>query len=62
MTVRNKAIIWAAIILSAALIMAGLEMSTGASFGVIGGLAGAAIGHIQSGGSSGAVCGRGAMQ
>ncbi|WP_299196056.1 hypothetical protein [uncultured Erythrobacter sp.] len=58
MTVRNKAIIWAAIIISAALIMAGLEMSTGASFGVIGGLTGAALASTQSEGA----CGRGCLQ
>jgi len=58
MTAFQKSVLWAAIIISAALIMAGMNLGAGASFGVIGGLAGAAIASTQSDGS----CRRGCLQ
>lgn len=47
MTVRSKALLWAAIIISAAIICVAINLNTGASFGVIGGLSGAALGSLQ---------------
>ena len=48
MTKTSQAILWAAIIIGAALIIAALDLGTGASFGVIGGLSGAALGSLHS--------------
>jgi len=48
MTKTNQSILWAAIIIAAALILAALDVGAGASFGVIGGLSGAALGSLHS--------------
>ena len=48
MTTRNKALLWGAIIISAALISVGMGLSDGASLGVIGGLSGAAMASLGS--------------
>lgn len=48
MTIRNKAIIWASIIISVALICVGNGLSDGASFGVVAGVSGAAWGSLNS--------------
>lgn len=56
MSVTSKALLWAAIIISAALIMAGLDIGDGASLGVIGGLTGAAWGSLASEGACSRSC------
>ncbi len=48
MTVQTKALLWAAIIISAALISVGMGLSDAASFGVVSGLSGAACGSLAS--------------
>ncbi|GMN03393.1 hypothetical protein [Erythrobacter sp. MTPC3] len=48
---RMQALIWAAIIIAAALIGSAAELSSGASVGIITGLSGAAWASLQSGGS-----------
>lgn len=48
MTKTRQSILWAAIIIAAALIVAALDLGMGASFGVIGGLSGAALGSLNS--------------
>ena len=48
MTVRVKALLWAAIIIAAAIIMNMQGMSDSASFGVVMGLSGAALGALNS--------------
>ena len=58
MSVQIKALIWAAIILCAAVVMNVMNLSNGASIGVITGLSGAAWGSLQA--DSG--CGRGCLQ
>lgn len=58
MTVRNKALLWAATIILAAIICVAINLNTGASFGVIGGLSGAALGALQPDG----LCRRGCLQ
>lgn len=58
MTIRNKALLWAAIIISVALIIAGLGLSTGASFGVVSGLSGAAWATL----ATGSTCTSGCLQ
>lgn len=58
MAVKTKSLIWAAIILSTALILVGTGINDGAAFGVIGGLSGAAWGSINSN----AACGRSCFQ
>lgn len=58
MSVRSKALLWAAIIIASALIMSTMGLSSGASFGVISGLSGAAWGTLQADGS----CGRGCLE
>ena len=51
MTIRSKALLWAAIIISAALFAVGLGLNDGTSFGIIGGLSGAAWGSLASEGA-----------
>lgn len=58
MTVRSKSILWAAIIISTALFAVGMDLPDGASFGIICGLSGAALGSL----SSDVACGRSLMQ
>jgi hypothetical protein len=58
MTTRNKSFLWAAIIVSGALISVGMGLTDGASFGIICGLSGVALGSLSSGDS----CGRSLMQ
>ncbi|MEL6706898.1 MAG: hypothetical protein AAFP79_01350 [Pseudomonadota bacterium] len=48
MTKTHQSLLWAAIIIAAALLVASLDLGTGASFGVIGGLSGAAWGSLSS--------------
>ncbi|MGB3471726.1 MAG: hypothetical protein WBA51_12970 [Erythrobacter sp.] len=48
MTAITKALIWAAIIIAAALFASASDLSSGASFGIIAGLSGAAWGTLQS--------------
>ena len=48
MTKTHQSLLWAAIIIAAALIVAALDLGAGASFGVIGGLSGAAWGSLSS--------------
>lgn len=55
MTQVQKALIWAAIIIAAALVANGQGLSDSASFGIVAGLSGAAIGTIYSNRRS---CGR----
>ncbi len=52
MTATNKALPWAAIIIAAALMAAGLDLSSNASFGLVAGLTGAAWGSVSSGKTS----------
>ena len=47
MTDRNKALIWAAIIITTALFTSSMELSNGANFGIIAGLSGAAWGSLN---------------
>ncbi|MEM6857014.1 MAG: hypothetical protein AAF559_04010 [Pseudomonadota bacterium] len=49
MSTNTKALLWAAIIIAAALVAAGLDLSANASFGLIAGLTGAAWGSVSSG-------------
>ena len=58
MTARSKALIWAAIIIAAALICSGMGLSNAASFGMVSGLTGAAWGSL----SSDISCGRSCLQ
>lgn len=58
MTQASKALLWAGIIIAAAFIMQAFGLSQGASFGIVGGLSGAAWGSLQSD----AGCGRGCTQ
>jgi len=58
MTYRIKALLWAAIIIAAAIVTVILGLNQGASFGIVGGLSGAAWGALQE--TSG--CGRGCLQ
>lgn len=58
MTVKSRALLWAAIIISAALICTSLGLNTGASFGIFSGLTGAAWGSLS--GDLG--CGRSCLQ
>jgi uncharacterized membrane protein len=44
MTTRTQSLLWASIIIAAALILAASEMSAPASFGIIMGLTGTALG------------------
>lgn len=48
MTVRIKALLWATIIIEAALIAVALNLNAGASFGIISGLSGAALGTLSN--------------
>jgi len=48
MTYRTKALLWAAIIIAAAITSVALGLNQGASFGIVGGLSGAAWGSLQS--------------
>lgn len=54
----GKALLWAAIIISVALFMSAMDVSNGVSFGVIGGLTGAAWGSLQTE----AACTKGCLQ
>ncbi len=56
MTMRNKAILWAVIIITTALFLSASELSSGASFGVIGGMTGAALGMLNGGCKAGRKC------
>lgn len=56
MTVRSKALLWAAIIISAALISTGMGLSDGASLGIVGGFSGAAWGSLNSNMGCGRSC------
>ncbi len=56
MTIRNKAMLWAVIIITAAIFLAASELSNGASFGIIGGLSGAAMGMLNGGCKSNSKC------
>lgn len=58
MTKTSQALIWAAIIIAAALIASAMDLSNAASFGIVTGLSGAAWGAIESE----AGCGRGCVQ
>lgn len=58
MTVRSRALIWAAIIITAAIVMNAIGLEGNASFGVVAGLSGAALGTIRTD----AVGGRGCLQ
>ena len=49
MDIRAKALIWAAIIIGAALLAKSQGLSDSASFGVIAGLCGASIGSLYGG-------------
>ncbi len=48
MTYRTKALLWAAVIIGAAIMTVILGLNQGASFGIVGGLSGAAWGTLQS--------------
>ena len=56
MTARSKALIWASIIIAAALLASGIGMSDAASFGLIAGLTGAAWGSIHGESGCGQNC------
>ncbi len=56
MTTIQKALLWAAAILVAAIVATATGLSDAASFGVIAGLSGAAVGSIYGGRSSRAGC------
>ncbi|EAQ28668.1 hypothetical protein NAP1_13753 [Erythrobacter sp. NAP1] len=56
MTEQSKSLLWAAIIIAAALVCLGIDLNTGASFGVISGLSGAAWGSLSSDFSCGRSC------
>lgn len=56
--VRTKALIWASIIIAAAIASVLLGLNQGASIGVVGGLSGAAWGSLHSD----FVCSRGCLQ
>ena len=58
MTYRTKALLWAAVIIGAAIMTVILGLNQGASFGLVGGLSGAAWGTLQE--TSG--CARGCLQ
>lgn len=61
MTKTHQALLWAAIIIAAALIVAALDLGTGASFGVVGGLSGAAWGSLSSNIDSKRACAGGCL-
>lgn len=48
MNTNTKALLWAAIIIAAALMASGLDLSASASFGLISGLTGAAWGSVSA--------------
>ena len=52
MNTNTKALLWAAIIIAAALMASGLDLSASASFGLISGLTGAAWGSVSTGTAS----------
>lgn len=52
MNTNTKALLWAAIIIAAALMASGLDLSASASFGLVAGLTGAAWGSVSSGSAS----------
>ena len=56
MTGHSKALLWAGIIITAAILLSGLDASKSASFGVITGLTGAAWGSLQSQSGCGRSC------
>ncbi len=56
MGIRIKALIWAAVIIGAALAANANGLSDSASFGIVAGLTGAAWGSIQSRGGCGTGC------
>jgi len=48
MTYKTKALLWASAIIAAAVVSVGLGLNQSASFGIVGGLSGAAWGSLQS--------------
>lgn len=56
MNSTTKALLWGAIIVAAALMATGLDLSASASFGLVSRLTGAAWGSVSSGAASGAEC------
>ncbi len=56
MAIRNKAILWAVIIIITALFLSASELSPGASFGIMGGMSGAALGMLNGGCKAGGKC------
>ena len=56
MSIRSKALLWAAIIILAAILSVSMGLNNGAAFGVIGGLSGAAWGSLQADGACGREC------
>ncbi|MHA7820753.1 MAG: hypothetical protein ACX930_13995 [Erythrobacter sp.] len=50
MSRMNQSLIWAGVIIAAALLCVSQGLSDGASFGIIAGLTGAAVGAVRSGG------------
>ena len=56
MTTRNMALIWAAIIILAAILVVGMNLNNSASFGILSGLSGAAWGSLVTHGACGKAC------
>ena len=56
MTDTHKALIWAALILAAGVIAVANDLGTGAAFGIIAGLSGAALGTLHGGKTSRGAC------
>ncbi len=56
MTRRNKSLLWAALIIAAAIASVAIGLNDGASIGIIGGLSGAAWGSLQADGACGREC------
>lgn len=48
MTSKLLTILWVTIIITVAYLLSGLDLNAGTSFGIVGGLSGAAIGSIQA--------------